>query len=475
MSVSSYRSILASLFLASACGAPAPAPGHLEQRISGQAAVDWLAPGSEVPVWLEERLAPWPALPLDRDLGPRQLVRATASAAREVVWAPPETERLTAAVAHPAGAWSAVGVDGERRPFLVRGDRSGALARITLDDPELAGDPASWIGTSPPAALRVSVLSEDSVRIGGTADEVVVSLVSEQNAVLVYRFRWDGARWQRGPRTLVSPALVQTPYLPIGASYDNFDAVVNAFSARLAVINKEGDGGGAYVALTATDSRLRRHNAVFGTRFAPLRSDETQTYRPTDLLIARIERNGAVAWTRLVGTPDVDDEVYALAAGPAGEAALVGRVRRERGRDNTEWHPTVTVLDGAGAPLTAAAFDAADSGIAQSAAFAPDGSLFVGGTEGWLQNPEGISLGKEGRPFLLRLRAHPTTGLLGVAPVRVDGVLPATRGHAELRGLAVAGGRLWLCGLERGPLTHTGDADRSLVRADGWRLSLELP
>ena len=113
---------------------------------------------------------------------------------------------------------------------------------------------------------RLEHETEDSVRIGGTADEVVVSLLSEQNAVLVYRFRWDGARWQRGPRTLVSPALVQTPYLPIGASYDNFDAVVNAFSARLAVASGDGVGGAAYVALTAADSRLRRHNAVFGTR-----------------------------------------------------------------------------------------------------------------------------------------------------------------------------------------------------------------
>jgi hypothetical protein len=453
--------------LVSACGAPAPS----EQRIEGQALVGWLALDEAAPVWLEERLAPWPERPLDRDLGPRQLVRATASVPREVVWSAPDPDRLTAAVAHGEGAWSAAGVDGERRPFLVRGDQRGALARILVDDPELAGDPAAWIGTTPPTALRVSVLSEDSVRIGGTADEVVISLVSEHNAVLLYRFRWDGARWLRGPRTLVSPAIVQTPYLPIGASYDNFDAVVNPFSARLAVAA----GGAAYVAVTATSSRMNRHNAVFGTRFAPLRSDTTQSYRPTDLLIVRIERDGAVAWTRLVGTPDVDDEVYGLAVGAAGESALVGRVRRERGRDNTEWHPTVTVLDGAGATQTAAVFDAADSGIAQAAAFAKDGSLFVGGTEGWLQNPEGISLGQKGRPFLLRLQADRTTGLWGVAPVRVGGLLPTTQGHAELRGLGVASGRLWLCGLERGPLTHTGDADRSLVRADGWRLSIELP
>lgn len=471
MSSSLKLGTLFSFFLMFACQpqeVDTPTPERMDQRISDHAVVAWMSTSSTEPWWLEERLAPWPEFAQDRDPGRRQIVRATASTSREVIWAPADPDRLTAAVVDEKGVWSAVGVDGERRPFLVRGDLRGPLFRTVIDDPDLAADTAAWFGTTAPTALRISVLSEDSVRIASTAQDVVVSLMSEHNAVLAYRFRWDGAGWIRSARTLVSPATPQTPFLPIGATYDNFDAVVNPFSARLTSSAE----GAAYVTWAATTTRLMRHNTLFGTSFAPLISDGDRTNRPTDLLIARIERNGSLAWTRLVGTPDVDDEVYAVAAGPAERVALVGRARRERGRDNTEWHPTVITLDAAGNTTAALVFDAADSGIAQSAAYAADGSLYIGGTEAWLQNPSGISLYQEGRPFLLRLEADHTSGAAVLS--RSSEFLPATTGHAELRALAVDGGSLWLAGLERGPLTHSGDADRSVIRADGWRRSVAL-
>lgn len=471
MSISRRIGTLFTFLLLSACQREEPAepgPELLQQRISDRAVVAWLAPEQAEPWWIEERLAPWPEFPQDRDLGPRQIVRATASSPREIVWAPADPDRLTGAVVHGGGAWSAVGVDGDRRPFLVRGDRGGVLSRTVVDDPGLAADSAAWFGAAPPTALRIGMLTEDSVRVAGSADEVVVSLMSEHNAVLALRFSWNGSRWVRGARTLISPAFVQTPYLPIGATYDNFDAVTNAFSVKLASTG----GGAVYVALAATYARLTRHNAVFGTRFEPLRSDADRLNRPSDLLISRIERDGSVAWSRLVGTPDVDDEVYAAAVGPEDRVALVGRARRERGHDNREFHPIAITLDAAGATTAAVVHDAEDAGIAQSAAFSADGSLYVGGTEAWLQNPEGISLYKEGRPMLLRLRADPMTG--ATVLTRQSAILPATAGHAELRALAVTGEHLVLGGLERGPLTHSGDADRSVIRSDGWLASLAL-
>ena len=459
--------VLSSFLLMLACqpqeNAP-PAADFAAQRIKDRAVIDWLVPDQSEPWWLEERLAPWPESAQDRDPGLRQLVRATAAADREVIWAATDPDRLTAAVVHEKGSWSAVGVDGDRRPFLARGDLRGPYFRMVIDDPDLAVDTAAWLGSSAPSALRVGALSEDSVRIVTAAADVVVSLMSEHNAVLVYRFRWDGARFIRSARTLISPATALTPFLPIGASYDNFDAVVNPFSARLAGTAQ----GAVYVALAAETTRLSRHNTLFGTRFQPLISDGDRLNRPTDLLIARSERDGSLAWTRLVGTYDVDDELYALAAGPADAVALVGRARRERGRDNAEWHPTVLTLNAAGDTTAARVFDAADSGIAQSAAYAADGTLYVGGTEAWLQNPSGISLYQEGRPFLLRLATD--SSVLW----RVEDLLPATTGHAELRALAVADERLWLGGLERGPLTHSGDADRSVIRADGWRVAVAV-
>jgi hypothetical protein len=292
--------------------------------------------------------------------------------------------------------------------------------------------------------------------------------MSEHNAVLVYRFRWDGAAWQRGPRKLVSPASAETPFLPIGATYDNFDAIVSPFTPRLAVAQQD---GAAYVALATTTSRLKQHNTVFRTSFQPLRSAGSHE-KASDILISRIDRDGSLAWSRLVGTPDVDDEVYAVAVGPAGQVALVGRARRELGLDNTEWHATITTLDAAGQTTAALRVDTRDSGIAQCAAFAADGSLFVGGTESFLQNPVGFSLYQAGRPFLLQLGGADAANKL--EPVRRDALLPTTTGHTELRALAFFENRLWLAGFENGPLTHTGDQDRSLIRADGWRASAEI-
>jgi hypothetical protein len=446
------------------CLGPPPAAVSPDVRTEGQAVVSVLSADPAAPYWLEERLAPWPAQQGDRDLGIRQIVRATAASAHEVVFAPSSPDRLTAAVVHGRESFSAVGVDGDRRPFLLRGEVSGAIERIVVADPELYADRNAWLGSVPPTELRVGVLSEDSVRIAGTADEVVVSLLNDHNAVLAYRYKWDGSRWQRVARTLLSPATSQTPFLPIGASYDNFDAITNPFHVKL----HASPDGAAYVALMATPNRLVQHNAVFGTTFEPLRSDGDRLNRPSDVLVFRIERDGRVAWSRLVGVADVDDEVYAVAAAPAGDrVAVVGRARRERGLDNSEWHATITTLDAAGNTKAAVVFDTADSGIAQCAAFAPDGALYVGGTEAFLQNPEGFSLYQNGRPFLLRLDPGSS------AIVRRDELLPRTEGHAELRALAVSGQGLWLGGLERGPLTHTGDADRSLIRADGFRTVTE--
>lgn len=465
------RYALLSLLSLAACQGPdAPQPGNevRVERIGNRGVVAWLQTDPAEAWWIEELQAPWPAQTGDRDLGPRRIVRQVAGSANEVLWEPADPDRLTAAVHHGQERWSAVGVDGERRPFLVRGEGRTVRARIVLDDPELAADPRSFLGSSAPDALRVGLLSEDSVRIGGSSEDLVVSLMTEHNAVLAYRLRWDGVGWQRGARTLVTPAVSVTPYLPDGASYDNFDAVVSPFHARLAVAPE----GHAFVAVMLDSARMKQHNKIFGTQLSPLRRNGDPLYRPSDVLLTRIESDGSRTFAQLVGTPDVDDEIYAVAAGPAGSSAVVGRARRESGRDNTEWNVTVTTLDGEGRTTAAVLYDAADSGIGQSAAFGADGALWVGGSEGWMQNPSGISLSQDGRPFLLRLEARAG----GPASLSSrSALLPRTSGHAELRALSVAGDTLWMGGLERAPLTHTGDADRSKIRADGFWSAVKLP
>ncbi|MCZ7678273.1 MAG: hypothetical protein M5U28_05660 [Sandaracinaceae bacterium] len=195
-----------------------------------RAIVAWLESSPAEPWWVEERLAPQPSVAGDRDVGPRSIVRAAPE--REVIWLPPENDRLTGACRHASGEWSAVGVDEDRRVFLARGDASGPLERVLLDDPELASDPRAWV-TTPREVPRVAGLTESSPAIGAVGEDVVISLMTEDHAVLVYRWRWEEGAFARGPRTLVSPAMNVTPYLPIGGSYDDFDAVAAPYLPRL--------------------------------------------------------------------------------------------------------------------------------------------------------------------------------------------------------------------------------------------------
>lgn len=433
-----------------------------DERIADRAIVAWMGVEEGRPWWIEERLAPQPKVVGDRDLGVRSIVRAAPD--RRVVWLPPPTDRMTDAVLHPSGEWTAVGVEADRRIFLARGDRTGLRDRIVLDDPALAADRLAWRSTARDVP-RVGALSEASPALVADGEDVVVAFMSEDFAVLAYRWRRAGGVFVRGSRTLVSPAVAVTPFLPIGGSFDDFDALASPYLVRLGVDAR----GRVFVAHFADRGRLAAHNAAFGTHLDLLRERLYPRENTSDALLTRVEREGSVGFARVVGTPDVEDEVFGLAVG-ADRVAVLGRSRRELGRDNTELHVMVAEATLDGAPLGTTTFDAAESGLAQAGAYVgPD--LWVGGTEGWLQNPSGRSVYQPGTPLLIRLHG---SGANRVA-VRFDAPLPATRGHAELRALRVAEGALLLAGHENGPLTHTGDADAALIRSDAYWCVRPLP
>ena len=260
----------------------------------------------------------------------------------------------------------------------------------------------------------------------------------------------------RGPRSA---------FLPIGGSYDDFDAVTAPYLVHLGV-----DGSGrAFVAQFADSNRIQSHNTKMGTSLELLRDKLHPRERTQDVLVSGFDRDGSVAFATVVGMPDVEDEVFGIAVGE-GRVAVLGRHRRELGRDNTEIHVMVAELSAAGAPLATTSFDALDSGLAQSGAYVGS-QLWVGGTEGWVQNPSGRSVSREGQPFLVRLSDDPAIQGRRVVE-RFDSLLPPTSGHAELRALRVhtnAGATtLFVGGHEYGPQTHTGDGDPSLIRSDAW-------
>ncbi|MDB4938071.1 MAG: hypothetical protein JWP87_5043 [Labilithrix sp.] len=433
------------------------------ERIADRSLIEWMSADPTEPWWIEERIAPQPSQPGDYELGPRSIMRAAPD--RRVVWQAPDTERMTDACRHPSGEWSAAGVDADRRVFLARGNADGLLDRVLIEDPELVNDSRAWNST-PRTVPRVWSWSEQSVSVVADGEGVVLALMTEDDAVLAYRFARGNRTFERGPRTLVSPAASRSPFIPIGGSYDDFDAVTAPFLVHLGV---EGNGR-AFVAQFADSNRIRSHNAKMGTSLELLRDQLYPSERTQDVLVSGFDRDGSVAFATVVGVPDVEDEVFGLAVGE-GRVAVLGRHRRELGRDNTEIHVMVAELSAEGAPLATTSFDALDSGLAQTGAYVGS-QLWVGGTEGWVQNPSGRSVSGQGQPFLARLRDDPAVQGRRVVE-RFDPLLPPTGGHAELRALRVrttsAGATsLFMGGHENGPQTHTGDGDPSLIRSDAW-------
>lgn len=419
------------------------------RRIPDRAIVRWLQ--VEPPWWIEERLAPQPKVEGDRDLGPRAIVRAAPE--RTIVWQPDDTDRLVDGCMHPDGTWSAVGVDAGRRIFVARGGSAGLSVRALLDDPTLRDEPLAWLD-APKDTLRVGSLSEASPKIACEAEHVWISLMSEDNAVLLYRGVVHEGAWDVTQRTVVAPAMVVTPFLPIGGSYDDFDAVVAPYVTHLA----RDTAGRVFVAWQADRSRVARYNATFGTELSLLREELHPREATLDTFVVGLDPDGTRAFAVVVGIPDVEDEVFGLALGPT-RVAVLGRHRRELGRDNTELHAMIAELSHDGVPIAATSFDAADSALAQSGAYDGD-TLYVGGSEGWRQNPSGRSVFEPGAPFLVRLEGSPRR------IERED--VPSTSGHAELRALALDRDTLLLGGHENGPLTHTADSDPSRVRSDAW-------
>jgi len=421
-----------------------------EGRIPDRAIVRFLRAAPHESWWIEERLAPQPRVVGEFDLGPRAIVRAVGET-RVTVWAPSENERLVDACTRDDDTWSAVGIDADRRVFVAHGDPEGLARRATWEDPSLRDEPLAWLN-GPRDALRVSPLSEASPKIVCDGADTVISLMSEDFAVLVYRLRGSAAP----QRTLVAPATAATPFLPIGGSYDDFDAMVAPYVTHLALA----PSGRVFVAWLADRTRVLRYNAAFGTALDLVRAELYPREGTYDSFVAGVDRDGTRAFTSVIGVPDVEDELFGLVAG-ADRVAVIGRHRRELGRDNVELHAMVSELDHDGRRAAVTSIDLEGSALAQTAAYDGD-ALYVGGTEGWRQNPSGRSVFTPGSPFLVRL-----SGPARRVVERVEGV-PTTSGHAELRAMFIGEGRWLIGGHENGPLTHTADADPSRVRSDAW-------
>ena len=364
-------------------------------------------------------------------------------------WSAPDTLYLSDACRHPSGAVSGVLVGEDRFVSLVRLDPDLApLAVVPFHDPDIAGDP-TLPGQEVPSDLQTGGLTFDSARMVCVGEDILFVVDSESSSVIVYRTSFVDGAWAPARRTLVEPSTGQLLLLPTGGTFDTFEAMT---VTQRSFIDVDEDGD-AYIATYAQRGRIRAHVALFHDGLVPIPDPQPNA----DILLTQLDAVGARQWSRVLGTAH-EDEPYAIRAGN-GQVAVVGRSRRAPGMDNTFWDALIAVTARNGDPIGTRTIPLDASGILLAVDALPEGGWVVGGSDGWSQNPDGLSVLTFGTKLLLELPA------LDAAPRRID--LPAGPRHNEVRSVIAGPAALWMGGQEDGPVMHTGDGDPSQIHATG--------
>jgi hypothetical protein len=384
--------------------------------------------------------------------GPSRVRLLATDASPERSWVTPDGTYLADVCWHPSGEVSAVLVASDFTVSLARLDANlVSLSFLTIHDPAIATDP--HVTDAGALDLRANGFASDAARIGATGEDAVVVVDTSWNSIIAYGASFTGA-WSVPRRTLLEPPAGLTPFLPISGTFDTFGAIVAWFRSPLDVDEQ----GNAYIAVWANPSRIRAHTAFFQDGLAPLPDDGgVPGFGDSDILVTKMGADGQRAWTRVIGTSH-EDEPYGIRA-RAGVVAVVGRSRRFPGVDNTVWDAFLGVSSAAGDPIVSRTIPLDASGILLAVDVLPQGGLVVGGSDGWSQNPDGLSVLSFGAKTLLVLPAF------DAEPVRVS-LLAGPRNN-ELRTLVADADRTWFGGDEDGPVMHTADGDLSQIHATG--------
>jgi len=457
------RALLTIPLLLAACGSAPGGPGQIHTQPADGPTEPAVDPGpsfEQTEGWSVRRRMRLPSgtdVVLEEQLASFTLATPGASRIRRVdadgsaPWNAPRGLFIEDAALHPSGTVSAVLVDAGFAVWLARLSSSLDLLDLArLGDPDIVRDPFPIVGAPPPSDLTANALPRDSVRSAADGEEAVVVAVTPFESVLLYRLAFS-TRWEAPRRTLVLPVSLHTPLLPIGGTFDTFGAMWSSFRALVDV----GGDGSAYVAFWANPGKIRVHSAFAGDDLHKLATNPFS--QDSDVLLEKFDRSGNRLWSRLVGTEN-EDEPYAVRAAH-GEVAVVGRSRRVPGDDNTFWDAFLSVSAADGTLRRSRAFQLEASSILLSVDGTLGGGWLAGGSEGWSQNPFGLSVLSFGSKLLIEL---PTPD---ADPVRL--ALPAGPRHNEIRSVIADQTHRWFAGHEDGPVMHTGDGDLPQIHATG--------
>ena len=429
------------------CGGRETSPSNnVELAVVGQTVTKVRTAGNEV-VLLEERLTS-----IFED-GPQRTLAILQSDGHTVKpYLPPPGWSVVDFAVHPSREISVI-LTTAREVRIARLDPKGS---IRSDQPFL--DPAAPTdrffnyagGLKDDDALQPALM-HDAARLAPLGESLAVVLRTGRNAIVAYRLDPDASgAYQRSWRTLVEPG---SSILAVGITSGSFD-VFGQLQNHLRIFVDVGADAPATLAVGVVNAPManftfRAHAEYFSEPIAA----------STGALLTRVATDdGRRLGSTVIDTHDVG-ELHGVRATPSG-FVLVGRVLSEVRSDGSGWNAFTASVGRDGTPGPYSVVDVDRGDVLFDVAALPGGRYLALGTTGYVQNPSGASISEAAQPLLVVLNS--------------DGSLAQNLGysggarHNQLTTIAPLNGRWLLGGMINGPGTHSGDADRKLVVADGF-------
>ena len=452
--------LCATAVLVAACGGGAmvgeqtPATGTLDISVAGQTVTKVRAAGRDV-VFLEEQLTS-----IFEDGPRRSLVFVGGNGELEQPYTAPAGWSIVDFAVHPSGDLSVV-LTTSREVRLVRLDHNGSIRNDqSFADPSAVTDPFfNYAGGVKDDESLQPVLMHDAARLAPQGESLLLVLRTGRNAIVAYRLDPDpdaGGVYRQAWRTLVEPGASIFLEGITSGTFDVFGQLQNHLRLFIDV-----DAAGILAIGTVEAPMLnftfRAHADYFNDQIAA-------SY---GILLTRVETSNGLRLGSSVINTQMQTELHGLRASSQG-FVLVGRVLSELRADGTGWDAFAASIARDGSPGAYRIVDVDRGDVLFDIAQLPSGRYLALGTTGYVQNPTGASISESAQPLLV---------LLGS-----DGSLIQNLGfsggprHNQLTTIARADRGWLLGGMVNGPGTHSGDADRALLVADGFlRERSDLP
>ena len=437
---------LAVALLVACGGREAPPINSVDLTVTGQTVTKVRALGNEVVV-LEERLTSI------FENGPQRTLAILQSDGRTVrPYMPPPQWSVVDFAVHPSGDISAIltTATGVR---IVRVDPNSSIRsdQIFLD-PSAPTDPFfNYAGGIKDDNALQPALMHDAARLAPLGESLAVVLRTGRNAIVAYRLDPDvSGRYRRAWRTLVEPG---SSILGEGITSGSFDVFGQLENHLRIYVDVDADAP-ATLAVGVVNALMlnytfRAHAEYFSEPIAA----------STGVLLTRVASDDG----RRLGSTVIDThdhaELHGIRTTPGG-FVLVGRVLSELRSDGSGWNAFTAFVGRDGTPGPYSVVDVDRGDVFFDVAALPNGRYLALGATGYIQNPSGASISEAAQPPLVLLNS--------------DGSLAQNLGyiggarHNQLTTITSLNGRWLLGGMINGPGTHSGDADRKLIVADGF-------